>query len=108
MNWSQVRSVLGAEVERSSQAMVADALSVSPSTLSRWMRGERAPLGIARQRVFEWAESRATVTRTNLPPVMQGQAVEIEALLAYALDRQQRLTNSLREFNGEAPAAVAR
>jgi transposase-like protein len=111
MRWDTVRAMIRDEVEASSQAMVAEAFGVSPSTLSRWVRGERAPLGPARVKVMQWARSRqahAEPPPQPLPAVMQGQAVEIEALLAYALERQQRLTESMRSFNAAAAEAVAR
>lgn len=109
MRWHHVRTLLAEQAERLTQAVLAEELGVPKSTLGRWVRGKQEPQGLVRQKLFQWAEALPSAPTAEVPrerAVLEGQSIEIEALLAYALERQRRLTAHLRDEPAAPQLAV--
>jgi len=105
-----MHAALVQRVARSSLSAVGRAVDVAPSTVGRWVRNETEPTGSARERLFTYLEHRAQGapvagreplphdTATIQPQLLQGRSVEVEALLAYALERQRLVTDALADL----------
>jgi len=111
MKWGQVERTLHEQIERTSQGEVARAMGVIESTLSRWLSQESTPTGTTRERLYRWAEAqRGTATApAEMPAQLYGQTIEVEALMRYALARQEALRDTLKAAMDAAtpPAAAA-
>ena len=118
MQWAQVVTMLRERAERTNTSEVARELRVPRSTLVRWINGEREPTGLTREAVYQWAETRLRDDeRPAAAPsplgdakhlaVLEGRAVEVEAIMAYALERQRLVIEQMRHLP-RAQAAGAR
>lgn len=101
------------EASRSSQAMVAEAIGVSPATITRWKDGHR-PLGKGIAKLLSWAEALppgppppdvmiAAIQRTaeNLMKLgeIRGQARGVLTMLQAVTAEQQRVVDSLEPWS---------
>ena len=82
------------ESQRSSRALVAEAIGVDPSVVSRWIAGESRPTGKTRLRLIRWAE--------ELPP-----PVPPPDVLEQALQRTGDSLVRLAEITGYAKAVLS-
>jgi transcriptional regulator with XRE-family HTH domain len=109
MKWGEVERTLHEQIERTSQGEVARGIGISESTLSRWLAQESTPTGTTRERLYRWAEAQhvGTPPRAEMPAQLYGQTIEVEALLRYALARQEALRDTLKAaMDATPPAAV--
>ena len=90
---------------------------VNEGTVSRWINGSRWPTqGPTRVKLLEWAERKKSgdvrePSSVRGAVLAQGRGVELEALMAYVLTRQQLLNEYTRQLElsiGIGPAVVAR
>lgn len=113
MRWHQVLALLRAQAERITPSALARELGVPRSTLGRWVNGKQEPQGEARAMLFAWAEAQQGDTPREEPrprerAVLEGQSIELEALMAYVLERQRRLTAHLRAQDQPLALSAAR
>lgn len=119
--WAEMHERLVRVVARTSASAVGRAVKVAPSTVSRWISGTSEPTGDPRDRLFEYLEKRQeklapASAREPRPPayaapergVLTGRSVEVEALLAYALERQALITQELQRLDRQGAHAPGR
>ena len=110
MQWTEIERTLRASVDRRGQAETARAIGVSEGTLSRWLNTGTRPTGSTREALYRWTEQQRTPAPApaEIPAQIYGQTIEVEALMRYALARQEALRDSLKAaMDAATPPAVA-
>lgn len=68
MDTARALELVWMEAERSSQAVVAAEIEVSPSALTRWKQGE-TPKGERRRKLLTWAEKTSAIRARAATPI---------------------------------------